>query len=365
MRMKNWIAQMYTENRYSAQRYPLQFTGTGSEYFRIWIVNIAFTLLTLGIYSAWAKVRTKHWFYGHTLLDNQRFAYHAKPLQILKGRIIALIAFGSYSLAAYYYPTTLSPIMMLLSMMAMPWIIVASLRFNAHNSSYRGIRFGFTGSISDAYKYYLGLPLLLIVTAGLAYPYIVYRQTQFMVNHYQYGQTSVQFNSSAKPFWTIYFVGLVVPIMLFLMVLAIAYLQIDLGRISKPLVNPIEHETVIKHLGLSIFSFYMLLPIMVAYIGARTTNLIYNNSHLGSVGFVSSQRARDLIWLFFSNILLIILTMGIYIPWAKVRMMKYRANHLQVLSTERLEDFTAGVSQAVAATGGEMADTFGLDIALV
>ncbi len=37
-------------------RHPLNFTGKGSEYFKIWIVNIALSLITLGIYSAWAKV---------------------------------------------------------------------------------------------------------------------------------------------------------------------------------------------------------------------------------------------------------------------------------------------------------------------
>ena len=42
----------------------LSFTGTGSEYFRIWIVNLLFTILTLGIYSAWAKVRKLRYFYA-------------------------------------------------------------------------------------------------------------------------------------------------------------------------------------------------------------------------------------------------------------------------------------------------------------
>ena len=31
-----------------------RFTGKTGEYFRIWIVNLALTILTLGIYSAWA-----------------------------------------------------------------------------------------------------------------------------------------------------------------------------------------------------------------------------------------------------------------------------------------------------------------------
>jgi uncharacterized membrane protein YjgN (DUF898 family) len=35
---------------------PFEFTGKAGEYFGIWIVNVSLTLLTLSIYSAWAKV---------------------------------------------------------------------------------------------------------------------------------------------------------------------------------------------------------------------------------------------------------------------------------------------------------------------
>src|SRR6478735_5593208 len=68
---------------------PFEFTATGGEYFRIWIVNLLLTILTLGIYSAWAKVRKLRYFYGSTKLAGSSFEYHGKPIQILKGRLIA------------------------------------------------------------------------------------------------------------------------------------------------------------------------------------------------------------------------------------------------------------------------------------
>ena len=45
------------DNMENARKLPLEFRGNGYEYFRIWIVNILLTIMTLGIYSAWAKVR--------------------------------------------------------------------------------------------------------------------------------------------------------------------------------------------------------------------------------------------------------------------------------------------------------------------
>ncbi|MBW1865812.1 MAG: DUF898 family protein [Deltaproteobacteria bacterium] len=37
---------------------PFEFSGSGSEYFKIWLVNIILSVITIGIYSAWAKVRS-------------------------------------------------------------------------------------------------------------------------------------------------------------------------------------------------------------------------------------------------------------------------------------------------------------------
>ncbi len=47
---------------------PMSFTGTGADYFRIWIVNLALTVVTLGVFSAWAKVRRLQYFYRDTRL---------------------------------------------------------------------------------------------------------------------------------------------------------------------------------------------------------------------------------------------------------------------------------------------------------
>src|SRR4030088_3281076 len=87
-----------------AKRHPVEFTADSGEYFRIWIVNLALTIVTLGIYSAWAKVRKRRYFYGHTRIDGEAFEYRANPLAILKGRIIAFVLFVAFSIVSQYAP---------------------------------------------------------------------------------------------------------------------------------------------------------------------------------------------------------------------------------------------------------------------
>ena len=80
------------------QKHPISFTGNGSEYFQIWVSNLVMSIMTLGCYSPWAKVRRIRYFYQNTHLANANFDYHGNPVSILKGRLVALGLFILYSL---------------------------------------------------------------------------------------------------------------------------------------------------------------------------------------------------------------------------------------------------------------------------
>jgi uncharacterized membrane protein YjgN (DUF898 family) len=133
-----------------------RFTGSASEYFRIWIVNTLLTVVTLGVYSAWAKIRNKQYFYGNTWLDGSNFEYLAKPLPILKGRLIAAAAFGLL-FGSQHYNRTLYFVLIGLYVLATPWVLVKALAFNARNSAYRNLRFAFVGRTGEAFGVYLSM----------------------------------------------------------------------------------------------------------------------------------------------------------------------------------------------------------------
>jgi len=343
------------------KQYPMQFTGRGGEYFVIWIVNIALTLATLGIYSAWAKVRTLRWFYGHTLLDNQAFSYLASPIQILKGRLIAVAVLAAYYMASFFAPL-LAVALLVLFFVFLPWIVVNSLRFHARLSAYRGLRFDFTGSMGEAAVIYLLLPVLLLPTLGLILPYMAYRQVKFIAGHSVYGQTAARYEGSLKPFWGVYLLSLVLILLPFAIMAYGGYQAYQMQASGMP------KEMAAAAAGTFIFAgmvaFYLMFPVVGALIQARTANLLYNGTVLGPVGFTSSQRARDLIWIFLSNLVLIAITLGLFIPWAKVRLARYRAQHLTVTGPQELGSFVAGQHQASTATGSEMADLLDLNLGL-
>ena len=62
--------------------------------------------------------------------------------------------------------------------------------------------------------------------------------------------------------------------------------------------------------------------------------------------------------------MLVVITLGIYIPWAMVRVTKYQLESVRLLPASDLQEFTAAEPEAVGAIGEEAAAVFDFDIAL-
>ena len=189
-----------------------EFRGDGTEYFKIWIVNILLTIVTLGIYSAWATVRNNRYFYSNLYLDNNNFRYLAEPLTILKGRIIAVLAFVAYSVTAQLMPTV-GVVLALLLLVAIPFFVNQSLAFKHRMSAYRNIQFRFHGSYGEAFMILYVWPILGVLTLGILYPLAMKKMHEYMVRNSAYGTTHFSYEAAhwdyAKIFLVILGAGIV------------------------------------------------------------------------------------------------------------------------------------------------------------
>lgn len=324
----------------------VEFHGKGMEYFKIWIVNIFLTILTLGIYSAWAKVRNKQYFYGNTVIAGSSFQYTASPITILKGRLIAVGVFIIYGLVTEFVPI-LGFLFMLGFLAIIPWLVVRSLAFNARNSVYRNIRFNFTGSAMDALKAFVFWPLLVPFTLGLILPLVWFKQANFIVSNSSYGTTAFSFNARAGNYYQIFFImfgGF-----------------IGLGIISA-LFGALLGPDVMMFLSPLVVIGYLLI---IAYLITALANLQFNSTQLANHGFTSALKVDKVMFIYATNILAILFTFGLLIPWAQVRMAKYRASCLTLQVDESLDDFVAAEQQNVSALGEEMGEVFDVGVSFI
>ncbi len=479
---------------------PIVFQGKASEYFGIWIVNLLLSLITFGIYSAWAKVRRKKYFYNNTLIDNVGFDYHANPIAILKGRLVAFVLFALYVYGKGSSPI-LAGILLLLFFLALPWLIVRGSLFNARNTSHRGLRFDFVGTVNKAARVFIGLPMLSFITLGFAVPYVAHERSQFLMNNHRFGLSQFDMSRVVKSFYKVYSIVFILPFIGILAAIAIPAYQAYVTKakaaaaaphaalsipnvqalvpINAPIMlaandapaempaelpaeapkvervysdnMPAEVPTAVKRaeqieqqaaevgdanadtampaeataidnaveqapddavdepqeltaqelkaqaeeekaleemlkkqtdqnkleakmkqwfsgpLGIlaglgALLAYGFFIFGFLGYFQSRISNLVWNNTTLDKLSFKSSLRARDFMWLYFTNMLAIMFTFGLATPWAQIRMARYRASKLQIVGDVDFDQFVGDKKAEVKATGEEIADMFDVDL---
>ena len=337
------------------QEHKFEFFGKGFEYFKIWIVNILMTILTLGIYSPWAKVRNLQYFYGNTRLNNASFEYTAKPLQILKGRIIALVFLVAYSVLSQTSPM-LALVMAVVLLVALPWIVVLSLRFNARYTSYRNIAFRFHGSVGGAFKTFVGWPLLAFLSLFILLPFAWKRQAQYIINNHSYGETPFSFDVNVGEYYKMLLIVIGGTVVFF-----VIYALLIGGGSMAMAGSPAGMLAMMVPMMLLYLGFYLVVG---AYMIVTMANIQFNNSKLGEHRFTANWQTLSYMKLLFVNTLLILLTLGLYIPFAKVRTAAYKAQHTQFIAVGDVDSFVAGEKEHTSSLAEGVNDLFAMDISI-
>ncbi len=346
--------------------HKISFFGSAGEYFRIWIVNLFLTIITLGIYAAWAKVRTKKYFFANTKLDGESFDYLASPLTILKGNLIIGGAFILFQVTTVTLPI-LSLFVLLAFFAVLPFLIYKSLCFSARNTAFRNIRFKFNGSLKESYKIFLFLPICFPLTMGLIAPYWSFRFKKYFYKNFSFGSARNKFTGTPGFFYEtmLLAMGVMILIMIGLIIIIAA-----VGVVIANFQDGASHDMRIMQgiiVPLTILFYIIAIVIGTAlktFIYVKLTNYSFENTSIGDVKINSEYSAKSLLWIRMTNIAAIIFSVGLLAPWAIVRTFRYMAENIIVFSDMDLERFTASKDVDVSAIGESAADFFDMEIGL-
>lgn len=338
---------------------PFVFTGEWSEYFRIWIINVLLTIVTLGIYAAWAKVRRKRYFYANTKLFGHAFEYLADPKRILIGNVIVVGMFLLLTFSQVVSPLLYAGLAVLFAI-AVPWLIVRALLFNARNTAWRGLKFNFTGTYGGAAPVFLLWPLLVPFTLGLLFPFIARRQKAFVVDHHAFGTSPFSFGGRTEDFYRIYGVAA----LFFLPVVALYFVFVFVA-VASAMAQRNGGQPPAAAFGVLGLMFIVAVPLAIVgtmYFRARMFSYVWNHTTIAGHRFVAAMRARDLLLLHVVNTLVSALTGGLMHPWAAVRTVKFQLDRLQVIPAGSVDGFVAAAQPPVGAVGDAASDFFDFDI---
>ncbi len=336
------------------QQVELSFSGKRMEYFKIWIVNTLLTIVTLGVFSAWAKVRNNQYLYSKLSIDGHSFRYLAKPMNILKGRMIAVVLMVIYFSLSHFYPLK-APLFMLGLMLFMPMLIRMSLRFSMRMTSYRGVRFDFNGSVGETYKVYGSGLLLTILSLGFGFPYFLKMINQFIYSNVKWGNKSFQSELSASPFY----IASILSGVIFMILGGLMSVILLAGEPTEPTLTSVLLPII------PILLYLVAIAVSQALFAVLVRNEIFENTHVpGLARFVSDIKVPGYMWITVTNILMTMATLGLAYPVTVIRKSQYIAENTHVSLTPDVDNVVQDILSEDSSMGEEVADMFDFDVTI-
>lgn len=310
------------------KRYQINFYGTGSEYFGIFIVNALLTFITLGFYYPWARAKQLKYLYGVTAVEDNRFSFHGSGKDMFIGMlkfylliaIFLLIYFGSLFLLE---SALLAIIVLYVGLIVIiPFVIHGTLRYRLSMSTLRGIRFGYRGDRTrlavDFIKYFL----LTIVTLGIYSYWMNMKLRTYITKHIRYGDVEGDYDGNGMEFFLLNIKG-----------------------------------SLLTLITLGIYAFWWQKDIYAYYID--NTSFRKNEQNLK---MKTSITGLGLLKLQLVNLLITVFTLGIGYAWVEIRNMRYMTQNIFLEGDIDLDTVTQTEEDYSNATGQSAFDLLDMDL---
>ena len=387
----------------------IQFKGDGSEYFKIWIVNVLLCIVTIGIYYPWAKVRTRRYFYANTEYADRYFDYHATGRQLFLGYLIGVLILLALQVVGSVLPTV-GVILPIILFAFIPWIIWRSLKFNMRMTSFSNVRFSFIGNLKPAYIIYMLIPILgyaavaLLVFGSLvpmtsldegsdlSFAFILFavgiiaaiaigifvtglftkKAAEYQIGQTKFGQGLFFININTEKFIKIQLKKMLIIIGCLFVLLILSGLifastlsgGFNLGSISSDIESADANPLFVVGFLVMYFGFIATFLFATAYSFSRQRQYLFENTTLDrAITFKSTVSAKGYFYVLATNMLLVLFTAGLALPWAKVRVARYIADNswIEALDID-INSYLTQKEQEQSAIGEEIGDVLDIDI---
>lgn len=350
-------------NPSSYQYEQVLFNGSATEYFGIWIVNVLLTIITVGVYSAWAKVRRTRYFYGNTVLLGKSFEYHAQGMQIFIGRLI-VVGFLIFANILPWLSPPLSFVPSLIVVIALPWLVMRSLRFNARVTSYNNVRFDFVGRPGGAFVAVVLGSVVAFLSLGILAPFASRWLGRYVFNNLRYGGRPF----STAPRLAALYGAWLLPMLIFALGAAIVigiyvavYVSLADARASGEFSK--EAATMLSVGGAMLtLTFMLVLALARLLYRAGVRNVVWSSTVFdGRHQLLSDLYRFRYLWIVVSNVAVTIVTLGLMRPWAAIREARYVASRTFVRFEGDIGEFLTSTAVMGAAVSAEFTDMEGFD----
>jgi uncharacterized membrane protein YjgN (DUF898 family) len=390
----------------SIEPYPMEFSGRGGEFFRVWIVNVLLTMVTLSLYTPFARRRTAQYFYSHTLVAGSPLEFTAQQKRMVVGFLILIVIYGIMQVLAETGQDSATAAMMLAGAALAPYFWASAVRFRFNATRWRGVRLQFAASWGEIYRaswpvFVIALAWfvvvlvigglagedmdediiaavrenLLPVLASVAFALVVsllcmarleFNYKSLMVLRGRIGGQPGRWKPEFSDFLRIWLATLGVFLATVLVIAAI--IAVGVGTSSALLANAKENklQAVLFAMALMVLGIFLMFLASAparAYREARMFQLVWNNIGVSHVArFKCKLRVWRYVGLRVVNVLLTLLTLGFYRPFAMVSEYRMKAESVTLHVKGGLDQLAGQLAREEQGLGDAIADAVGLDL---
>lgn len=308
----------------------LRFTGEGGELLGIFIVNWILCSLSLGLYYPWAKAKLLQYLYRNTELEGSRFSFTGTGKEMFWGFVKAVLILGSLYAILIVSQVSRNPVFSAVGALVflagllfiLPVALHGGLRYRLAKTSWRNIHFGYRGDRKTLIGKFIGGSLLSFVTAGLYGPWFATDLRRYMIGHIRFGSLQFHYKGNGGQLFWINFKGMFLSI-----------------------------------ITLGIYFFWYMKEWMNHYV---------NNIELEQDGqryaLKGTFRGGSYFGLVFVNMLLVLFTLGLGIPWAMMRSLRFFYANTELPAAIDLDKLQQTEEDYSDATGADMVDMMDIGI---
>jgi uncharacterized membrane protein YjgN (DUF898 family) len=322
------------------------FHGTGGTLFGIHLVNTLLTLVTLGIYYYWAKVRVRAYLFGQTEFAGDRFSYHGSARELLNGTLKASLVFGvpyfllknagNFFEANMGIQIALQVAASLLLILFIPVAIASARRYRLSRTAWRGIRFSFQGKTLGFITLWLSGYFLTGVTLGLYYPYFSTKKHAFLTAHSYFGSQPFKFSGDGavlfRPFLKMYLLSVTVAIVTGLSLYS--FIELPLQNIKDPeTMGSLVFGTIASLIVGALVFRLLWLPYSV-----KEQRYFWEQTSIGSARFQLPITTWPYLKLKLGNLLLVACTLGLAWPWTTIRNITFITDQLTFVGIDNFDE---------------------------
>jgi uncharacterized membrane protein YjgN (DUF898 family) len=326
----------------------LQYDGRIGELYGIFLMNILFTIITLGIFRFWAITRYRRYFWSRMRFQGERFEYTGTGSELLVGYLLAglaligLIGVGfalSFGLAYIWAPLAFVPIfaVYVFIIILASGAVFSAQRYRLSRTLWCGIRGGMTGSMLSygwrAVLYSLATALTLLQLL----PWMQVRLAERRINASHFGSAKFAFSGRASQLYLPFLATLVGSFVLILVVTGVLGMVVyaAVPNVLQQLRQAGAGGDMSGGVGIFIVVAYadvfisiLIWALLGCWYRALFERHVVGNTTLGDMRLQSTMTGGGLLGLIIGNILIATFTLGLGYPIVMHRNARFLASTL-------------------------------------